>query len=175
MTLNEFIERLKPYQEKHRLFHGHHPVRPDQIPMFEQAVGATFGPELTEFLLHFSYIVYPGMETFGIYSNMMLRSDLVRNALDIQEIFPWVRGLTPLMDEPDYEDYLVDKDDWVYAMSYDDGSLVETGMKVFDFLLFMLDEALSFEFDDDEFANSLPEDTEWKFIAPMPEENNMQH
>ena len=128
MTLNEFIEE-KDVTCTTRL------VDVGVLKEAENLIGVPFGEQLKKYLLEYGYLCYKFSELYGMNSNEMLDSDMVKQTIYIHKYFPETKSLVAIENQGEGDYYLVDSKDCVYEYDSDLKELTETNMTLFEYIL----------------------------------------
>lgn len=101
----------------------------------EQRLGIKFGNELTEYLLKYGYLAYKYVELYGMNTRQGLQSDMVKQTLYLHEYYPETKYFVALENQGDGDYYLVDSDDRVVNFNSEIGNVIDTGYKLFDYIV----------------------------------------
>ena len=101
----------------------------------EQIVGVRFGEELTEYLLKYGYLGYEYVELYGMNSRQGLESDMIKQTLYLHKYFPLTNAFVAIENQGDGDYFLVDSDDAIYEYISEQNNLLNTGMKLNQYIL----------------------------------------
>jgi len=89
-------------------------ISKEQINDIESALDVNIGDELKEYILTYGYLGYSYIELYGIYSNMMLESDMVTQTKYLHKYFEKTIGYIALENTGEGDYAIVDSNDRVY-------------------------------------------------------------
>lgn len=89
-------------------------ISQEQINDIELALDVNIGDELKEYILTYGYLGYSYIELYGIYSNMMLESDMVTQTKYLHKYFKKTIGYIALENTGEGDYAIVDTNDRVY-------------------------------------------------------------
>lgn len=110
----------------------------------EQSVGIKFGDELTEYLLRYGYLAFEHVELYGMNIRQGLESDMVKQTLYLHQYYPKTKSFVALENQGDGDYYLVGADDLVVNYNTETGNVVNTGYKLFDYIVDRFETAKSY-------------------------------
>ena len=128
MTLDEFIKRNNVTSTS-RL------VNETVLDEIEKNNGLSFGKQLKKYVLEYGYLSYKHVELYGINSNEIEDSDMIKQTLYIHKYYPITRGFIALENQGEGDYYIVDENDNVYEYDSELAELSNKNIKVFDYIL----------------------------------------
>jgi len=106
----------------------------DAIKDIELLIGVPLGKELIHYILKYGYLGYKHIELYGVNSSQFLDSDMLSQTLYLHKYFPKTAKYIALENLGDGNYAVVSSDDVVYEYSSEEDSLVDTEMKLFDYI-----------------------------------------
>ena len=110
-------------------------VGEDTIRLIEKDLNIHFGDELLQYILKFGYLAFKHIEFYGINSNQMMDSDMVKQTCYLHKYFPNTEGYIAFGNYGDGEYVLVASDDIVCEFDSELGNVSITGKKLFEYIL----------------------------------------
>ena len=134
-TANE----LDKFINTHDVLKAKRTISKETVDGFEKSLGFPIGPQLRYCIEKYNCLWFGVIEFIGY--------DIVDASRSMHEIFPKTDGLIEISSDGELFSTLVDSDDHVFIIHIDgpDGELVSTGMKLFDYLLYVFHKALEDE------------------------------
>lgn len=106
------------------------------VSIIEDITGVKVGKQLVEYMTTYGYLIYDSIELYGITARQEVKdSDLVKQTLYLHKYFPSTKGYIALENQGDGDYYIVDSTDTVYEFISEQNKLVETGLKLFDYII----------------------------------------
>lgn len=101
----------------------------------EKEVDVKFGEELKEYLLKYGYLIYDGVELYGINSRQGLNSDMIKQTLYLHKYYPETVPYVALEDRGEAHYFLLSSEDKVYEYMAEEGELLCTELSLFEYII----------------------------------------
>ncbi len=111
------------------------------IKIIEKEISASFGDELTEYVIKYGYLAYKHIEMYGVNSKQLLESDLIKQTKYLHKYFPKTAPYIALENIGDGCYAIVSTEDEVYEYSSESDNAKDTGLKLFAYILKRFEEA----------------------------------
>jgi hypothetical protein len=130
------MEAISDFIKKNDVEFTANRVSQEDLAAAQKELGLGFGRQLTDYLLHYGYLMFKSIELYGINSRQGLRSDMLTQTLYLHQYFPSTRALIALENQGDGAYYLVNSQDTVFELISEQGDEVKnTGLKLFEYIL----------------------------------------
>ena len=121
--------------QNHDVIHASPLITKADIQLAEKALGMKFGPQLFTYLLDYGFLMFNGVEFFGLNARQGLESDLVKETKYLHQYFPVTVPYIAFEDAGDGAYILVDLEDNVYYFDSEDDSIEDLEQKLNDYIL----------------------------------------
>ena len=128
-------KKLDAFVESHDVDYSSYLVNNAFIKSAESIMGVTFGKSVKAYILQYGYLGYGHIELFGINSKQGMKSDMIKETLNIHEYYPVTKDMIAIENQGDGDYYLVDSHDKVYELNRDTEKLVSTGLDFYSYIL----------------------------------------
>ena len=113
-----------------------------QIGEIESALEVKIGVDLKEYILKYGYLGYEYVEFYGIYSIMLLKSDMVTQTQYLHKYFAKTISYIALENLGEGEYAVVDSNDRVYVYISELDQIKDLNKSVFDYINSRFEEVL---------------------------------
>ena len=126
---------FETFKSEHDLEYTPNRINEDQIDIFEDAVGVSFGRELRRYVVEYGYLAFGPVEFYGINSRQMLDSDMVKQSVYLHKYFAKTKGLIAFENQGDGDYYLVDGQDHVFEYDSSNDMLIDMKMPLLQYVV----------------------------------------
>lgn len=128
MDINEFIC-------KNDVDFAAHLIKKADLELAESELGVRFGPQLSEYLLDYGYLGFESVEFYGMNSRQGLKSDMITQTQYLHKYYAATNPYVAFENYGEGDYMLVDSEDNIFRFISEENKLVETGKKLFDYIL----------------------------------------
>ena len=132
---------LENFINHHEVYFAEDRIDETQIPSIEAAIGISFGQQLKSYLLRYGYLLFSGVEFYGVNIKTVNHSDLVQQTNYLHKYFPKTWNLIAVENQGEGHYVLVDSHDSVSDYRSETDELMQTGMTFFQHILCRFQEA----------------------------------
>ncbi len=126
---------LKEFIEDKEVDFTRNLVGVEEVKKIEQELGVAFGGEMTKYILKYGYLAYKHIELYGVNSNQLMDSDLIKQTKYLHTYFPKLISYIAIWNSGDGNYLMVSSEDEVYEYSTETDDIIDTDMKLFDYIL----------------------------------------
>lgn len=125
---------LKQITEQYDVDYTKNTINQSQISEIENAISVKIGPKLKSYILEYGYLGYEFVELYGVYSNLLLKSDMVTQTQYIHKYFEKTKEYIAL-ENPGEGDYIiVDSSDNVCEYNSETDKLIDLKKDLFEYI-----------------------------------------
>lgn len=118
-------------------------ISSEDIKIYENEMNVKMGNELKKYLLLYGYLALNHIEFYGINCQQMLQSDMVKQTKYLHKYFSITCKFIAIENMSDGKYALVSSDDFIYEYSTENDELKNTGLKLFEYIVDRLREAIN--------------------------------
>lgn len=105
------------------------------IEAAEKEVSVKFGDELTRYLLQYGYLGFEYVELYGMNSNLILGSNMIKQTLYLHKYYPITMAYIAIENQGEGIYYIVNTNDRVFCYDTELDKLEDTGLSLFEYIL----------------------------------------